>query len=55
MGFWAVVEERFAPLQLNIFAPPEGFAVSKTEFPPHIGPLLLGDATGVAFTVTVVV
>jgi hypothetical protein len=43
------------PLQLYALAPPEPLAVS-TEVPPlQIVPLLVGAATGVAFTVTVVV
>ena len=43
------------PLQLYALAPPLPLAVS-TDVPPlQIVPLLVGAATGVAFTVTVVV
>jgi len=55
VGFWSVVDDRFAPLQLYIVVPPDGTAVRFTVPPIHIGPLLLTAAVGIGLTVTVVV
>jgi hypothetical protein len=55
VGFWAVDENAPAPLQLYLVAPPEGFEVSVTAPPLHMGPLLAGAAVGAVVTVAVVV
>ena len=54
-GFATVVEDRSGPAQVNTVAPPAGLAVSVAVPPLHIGPLLVGAAVGVGFTVTDVV
>ena len=43
------------PVQLYVLAPPDGLAVSVTDTPLQIGPLLVGAAIGVGLTVTDVV
>ena len=55
VGLAIVNEDRAEPLQLYTVAPPAPLAVRFTVPPTHIGPLLAGDAVGVAFTVTDVV
>jgi hypothetical protein len=55
LGFSVLLDDSDVPLQLNVFAPPDGVAVSVTVPPAHIGPLFIGAATGLAFTVTDVV
>ena len=50
-----VEDDKETPLQLYTVAPPVAFALRFTVPPEHIGPLLVGAAVGVAFTVTDVV
>ena len=52
VGFTAVVEDNAAPLHVKLVAPPPGLAVSVIVPPAHIGPLFVGAAVGVGFTVT---
>ena len=55
VGLAAVAEDRLGPLHEYMVAPPAGVAVSVTVPPLQMGPLLVGAAVGVAFTVTLVV
>ena len=55
VGFCAVVEDKLGPLQVYDVAPPAGLAVRFTMPPLQIGPLFVGEAVGLALTVTVVV
>ena len=55
VGFCAVVDDNAGPLHKYISVLPPGFAVKVTDADKHIGPLLVGDAVGKPFTVTVVV
>ena len=55
VGLATVAEDKSGPDQLYTEAPPAGLAVSVTVPPLHIGPLLVGAAVGVEFTVTDVV
>lgn len=55
VGFWAVADDRPAPLHVYTDAPLAGLAVRLTVPPAHIGPLLAGVAVGALFTVTEVV
>jgi hypothetical protein len=54
VGFWAVVDDKLAPLHEYTEAL-VGFAVSITVPLLHMGLLFVGAAVGVAFTVAVVV
>jgi hypothetical protein len=55
VGLATTAEDRSGPLHEYVFALPPGFAVSATVPPLHIGPLFVGVAVGVEFTVTDVV
>ena len=55
VGFATVVDDKDGPLHAYVAVLPPGLAVSVTVPPLQIGPLLVGAAVGVAFTVTEVV
>jgi hypothetical protein len=55
VGFSVVDPVSDEPVHTYVFAPPDGLAVRFTVPPLHIGPLFVGAATGVLFTVTDVV
>jgi hypothetical protein len=55
VGLATTAEDRPGPLHEYVAAPPDPLAVRVTVPPLHIGPLFVGAAVGVGFTVTDVV